>query len=265
LGRACLRLTRNRAVMAHWVAPFQTGATGNSIGKTLEAFGRPPNAVVDFDFSDISEMSDESLLGSKKTRRVKEVDPEKSGELLNQMSEPGLKVDSLIALLREKQEDVHQSHLLLAMRRCKEAGQTRELFELFDNFEDWGVDPDKETFAFLLKVTAENKNFSRAEKIFSRMIDDKYRPDTEDYNNFLTTCTETGNSNLLLSFEEMMQNNNASMNERTMQLLGRGYYVAQDPTNLLKIIDLAENTFRTPFDTEQMRKDYDVLRVDQLL
>ena len=37
------------------------------------------------------------ILGSKKTRRVKEVDPEKSAELLNQMSEPGLKVDSLLA------------------------------------------------------------------------------------------------------------------------------------------------------------------------
>jgi len=151
------------------------------------------------------------------------------------------------------------------MRRCKEAGQPRQLFELYDNFGEWGVDPNKATFSFLLDVTAENKNFSRAEKILSRMIEDKYRPSTEDYNNVLITCTESGNSKLLSSFEDMMLNNNANMNERTLQLLGRGYYVAQDATNLLKIIQLAENTFRTPFDTEQMRKDYDALRVDQLL
>merc|ERR1712137_77616 len=188
LGRTCLRLNRSRVVMTRWAAPFQSGATGNSIGKTLEAFGRPPNAIVDFDFSDISDMSDDSLLGTKKSRRVKEVDPEKSQQLLNKLNECGLQVDSLVNLLRENQADVNQSHLLLTMRRCEEAGQTRQLFELYDNFGDWGVDPDKATFAFLLKVAAQNKNFSRAEKLFSRMIGDKYRPVTEEIPEAIGTC-----------------------------------------------------------------------------
>ena len=96
LGRACLRVSRNRVVMTRFAAPFQSGATGNSIGKTLEAFGRPPNPVVDFDFSDISDLGDDRILGTKKNRRVKEVDNEKAQQLLNQLSEPGLQVDSLV-------------------------------------------------------------------------------------------------------------------------------------------------------------------------
>ena len=151
------------------------------------------------------------------------------------------------------------------MRRCRQEKEWRQLFALYDGYNDWGVEPDKEAYSFMLEVTAETRNFDRATAIFNKMVDDKYKPSMDDYNFFLSTFVEYGDRDKLDLFQEMLQHNYAVMDERTAQLLARGYYVAGDAANLWKIICMSEGAFRTKYDTTQMRLDYEALRIDQLL
>jgi pentatricopeptide repeat protein len=137
------------------------------------------------------------------------------------------------------------------MRRCRQEKEWRQLFALYDGYNDWGVEPDKEAYSFMLEVTAETRNFDRATAIFNKMVDDKYKPSMDDYNFFLSTFVEYGDRDKLDLFQEM--------------LLARGYYVAGDAANLWKIICMSEGAFRTKYDTTQMRLDYEALRIDQLL
>lgn len=151
------------------------------------------------------------------------------------------------------------------MRRARENKDYAKVISIFESFPDWSVSPDKECYSFVLDMMGQIKCESRAHRLLGEMIEDKLFPDANDYNSVLNTFADCGDSEKLTQFMHLMRRNYVSMNERTTQLFGRGYFIAGDVLSLKEIIHVAENNFRRRFDTTQMREDLEVLRVDQLV